>query len=363
MNTKTKYNTLILTRGRDLTPDSTELALAYEATNRNHKVSFQKPENFYVKNGKLFGITRRPNAETIDSYEAFGQYIQNETFMKRENLPLEEFDIIFSRVAYRNPDEKREFENMCIYLSSLESLNPKVTMVNSPLGMLMAGAKIYETLNLKTYMPETHITKDSKRLETLMKEAARDNQGIIGKPIDGMGGSGVIEIPPAGYRGLRTLAEVLVEPLESTSSIPAIIQSKLEGVDRRILIMGEEILGAYKRVPAEEEIRANIHLGGTVQAYELQDIDRMIVSYVAEKIKKVGLYFCGLDIMGPEEDGTLENTRMLELNVRCPGSIRSLESLAESYHEKTEIRNAAASKIIRYAENLHENKLSLLAQE
>jgi len=363
MNTKTKYNTLILTRGRDMTPDSTELALAFEATNRNHKVSFQKPENFYVKDGKLFGITHRPNAESIDSYEAFGHYVENESFMKQENLPLEDFDIIFSRVAYRNPDEKREFENMCIYLSSLQSLNPRVTMVNSPLGMVMAGAKIYETLNLKTYMPETHITKDSKRLEKLMKDAALEKQGIIGKPIDGMGGSGVIEIPPSGYRGLRTLAEVLVEPLESTSSIPAIIQSKLEGVDRRILIMGEEILGAYKRVPVEEEIRANIHLGGTVQPYELQGIDREIVSNVAETIKQDGLYFCGLDIMGPEENGTIENTRMLELNVRCPGSIKSLESLAESYHEKVEIRNAAANKIVRYAEDLHEDKLSSLDQE
>tara|TARA_Y100000310_G_scaffold345072_1_gene461603 strand:- start:2031 stop:3107 length:1077 start_codon:yes stop_codon:yes gene_type:complete len=350
-----KYKTLMITRDRDMFQGSTELAIAYEATKRGHSVSFQKPENFYVNEGIAYGITRRPNAESINSFAAFGKYLGNEDFMTKENIPLDKFDIIFSRVAYKTPDEKRDFDNMCIYLSTVQSINPEIAMVNEPLGMMMAGAKIYESLTLKEYMPETHITKDPKRLAKIMKEASRDKISLIGKPIDGMGGSRVMEVPPQGYRGFNAFAEALVNPLESSASIPSIIQDKIDGVDRRILTIGDQIIGAYKRVPEEDELRANVHLGGIVEKYNLQEIDHILVEGIAPRIKESGLYFCGLDVMGPEKDGDMENTKILELNVRCPGSIESLESLVR-YKEKERVRVEAAGKIVEFAEYLRESK-------
>ena len=103
-------------------------------------------------------------------------------------------------------------------------------------------------------------------------------------------------------------------------------------------------------------MRANVHLGGNVEPYTLQEVDQQILENISEKINSDGLYFCGLDIMGPEEEGNLENTKLLELNVRCPGSIESLESLVKRYREKEAVRESAARKIVEFAENLRESK-------
>ena len=74
-----------------------------------------------------------------------------------------------------------------------------------------------------------------------------------------------------------------------------------------------------------------------IEDYKLQKVDRDIVSKIKDDINRDGLYFCGLDIMGPEENATLDNTKILELNVRCPSGIAYLDH---------GLRELSSSKII-----------------
>ena len=347
MGKKKNYRTLIVARERDFVRDElgNELCLMYAAYSRGHKVSVMDPGNFYVKDGKLYGVTRRPNAESVSSIEAYMDYLKNASYTLFERPALEDFDIIFSRVAYKNESEKKDFEDHLVYLAALQDVNPNVAIINNPVGVMKAGSKIYDTLVFGGAMPETHITRDSKRLTEVVKDAIKEGKGLYGKPTEAMGGAAVFKIPKQGY---AAYAELLITRLTDTSH-PTIVQQELLGADRRIFLLDGEILTAYKKIPAEGDTRANITAGASLGPYEIQDVDREIVSSISEVVKREGLYFCGLDLMGPEEGGTMEDTGILELNVRCPSGLQTLEAA---------VREKAVDEVIGFAEKLSRSKSS-----
>tara|TARA_Y100000310_G_scaffold337122_1_gene423367 strand:- start:6261 stop:7316 length:1056 start_codon:yes stop_codon:yes gene_type:complete len=344
--TRDNYKTLIIARPRDVSDGeaTTEINLAYAAHLRDHSVSMMYPEDFYIKDNKLSGITRRPNAERINSIESYAEYMSNENHTISQPVPLESFDTIFSRVVYKSLEEKDSFNNMLTYLATLQTLHPNIAILNDPVGIMKAGPKIYDTLMFSENIPRTQVTKDPERLRKIMAKANMNKVKLVGKPTDGMGGASIMPIPGSSY---ATYAELLVRPLGSDKYIPTIIQDIVEGVDRRIFLLNGNIIGGYKRVPAEEDFRANFSTGGTIEPYNIQDVDIEIAGNIKDKIVKDGLYFCGLDIIGPEENGTPENTKILELNVRCPAGIKNLETI---------VREEASSDIIKFSERLSNRK-------
>ena len=98
-----RYKTLFVVRDRDLTAAtsvtkkiSTELNLIYAAYDRGHNVSVLSPEDFYVKSGEVWGITKRPNAEKVSSLESLSEYLCDSKHRLDEAKRLENFDIIYS---------------------------------------------------------------------------------------------------------------------------------------------------------------------------------------------------------------------------------------------------------------------------
>jgi len=345
MSEERRNKILYVCRDRNLVDPSTstELNLIYAAYAEGNDVSILDPGDFYVKSGELYGITKRPNAEKINSLEAYAGYLEDEKYTLFETLPLKNFEIIFSRVAYRDngPEEKQSFDTTLNYLSILKSLNPDITFMNEPDGVVKSGSKLYDTLMFGEYMPKTHITKDSSRLRKIIREANSEGIGLIGKPTDGMGGSSVMPLPKKNY---GVFADLLIQHYEN-----AIIQHSIKGIDRRLFLLDGKIIASYKKTPNEGDGRANVTAGATIEDYVIQKVDREIVSKIRNQILSDGLYFCGLDVMGPELDGNLDNTKILELNVRCPSGIAYLPP---------GLREEVASKIINSSEKRLEERLS-----
>jgi glutathione synthase len=88
--------------------------------------------------------------------------------------------------------------------------------------------------------------------------------------------------------------------------------------DKRILLLDGEPLGAILRVPRKDDLRSNIHVGGTVEAAALDDADRAIVAGVAARLRADGLYFVGLDVIGG---------KLTEVNVTSPTGIQQMSRL------------------------------------
>jgi glutathione synthase len=108
----------------------------------------------------------------------------------------------------------------------------------------------------------------------------------------------------------------------------ALVQEFLPDVfqgDKRVLMLDGAVLGAIRRVPRADDIRANIHVGGSVEAVELTEKEQTLTASVGARLKAEGLYFVGLDLIGE---------RLIEVNVTSPTGIQELGRLTGSAPEE-----------------------------
>ena len=76
-----------------------------------------------------------------------------------------------------------------------------------------------------------------------------------------------------------------------------------------------EPLGAILRVPRSDDLRSNIHVGGSVVATDLTAAELAMVRAMAPRLRADGLVFVGLDVIGE---------RLTEVNVTSPTGIQQL---------------------------------------
>jgi glutathione synthase len=69
------------------------------------------------------------------------------------------------------------------------------------------------------------------------------------------------------------------------------------------------------RIPAKGETRGNLAAGGSGVARPINDRDRWICEQIAPELKRRGLYFVGIDVIGDY---------LTEINVTCPTCIREI---------------------------------------
>src|SRR5690606_28942830 len=118
-------------------------------------------------------------------------------------------------------------------------------------------------------IPVTHVSKNKDYLKRMISESEDDR--MIMKPLDGMGGSGVIVIEKSATMNVSSLLDFYINGKDGHTNY-VILQQFIEGAeegDVRVLMLNGEPIGAMKRVPAEGDIRSNVHAGGTVQKHVL----------------------------------------------------------------------------------------------
>ncbi|MCY1406762.1 Glutathione synthetase [compost metagenome] len=87
--------------------------------------------------------------------------------------------------------------------------------------------------------------------------------------------------------------------------------------DKRILMIdGEPVEYCLARIPAQGETRGNLAAGGRGVAQPLSDRDRWIAEQVGPELRKRGLLFVGLDVIGDH---------LTEINVTSPTCIREID--------------------------------------
>ncbi|HSR54892.1 MAG TPA: glutathione synthase, partial [Alphaproteobacteria bacterium] len=89
--------------------------------------------------------------------------------------------------------------------------------------------------------------------------------------------------------------------------------------DKRILLVdGEPVPHALARVPAEGDLRGNLAAGAKGVGADLSKRDEWICAQVGPELKRRGLLFVGLDVIGDF---------LTEINVTSPTCIRELDAL------------------------------------
>ena len=99
---------------------------------------------------------------------------------------------------------------------------------------------------------------------------------------------------------------------------PVIVQRYIPEVrkgDKRIILVDGEFAGAINRVPAAGEARSNMHVGGRPEATELSAREKAICDAIGPELKRRGLIFTGIDVIGEY---------MTEINVTSPTGIHEV---------------------------------------
>lgn len=236
------------------------------------------------------------------------------TLDERTPIPLEAFDLVMMR---KDPPVD------VAYLHAtwiLEQARGKTLLVNDPRGLRELNEHL-AVLRFPELTPPTLVTRSTRRLTTFLKE---QGGAIVVKPVDGFGGLGIFVVRE-GDPNTSSIFETATGAGTRWTLAQRYLPEAVAG-DKRILLVGGEPVGAVLRVPAANEARGNLHVGGRAVRTDLDDDDRQIVRALAPVLAAHGLVLVGIDVIGG---------RLTEINITSPTGVRHIEALEQ--------RNVAAA--------------------
>jgi glutathione synthase len=192
----------------------------------------------------------------------------------------------------------------------LERIQGETLVVNDPAAVRNAPEKVW-VLDYARFMPPTMVTRSLGAAQRFLAEHGE----IVLKPLHGNAGKAVFKI---GRDGANLPA--LMELFNATYREPHVLQVFLPAVsegDKRIVLVDGEVAGAINRRPGTGEIRSNLAAGGTAEATELTDGEREICQALGPELKKRGLLFVGIDVIGGKW--------LTEINVTSPTGIVAID--------------------------------------
>jgi glutathione synthase len=192
----------------------------------------------------------------------------------------------------------------------LERIQGETLVVNDPASVRNAPEKLF-VLDYARFMPPTMITRS---LGATREFLARHGEIVI-KPLHGNGGKAIFKV---GSDGANLSA--LLEMFNAAYVEPHMVQAFLPGVakgDKRIVLVDGEVAGAINRIPGAGEIRSNLAVGGTAEATQLTARENEICAALGPELKRRGLLFVGIDVIGGEW--------LTEINVTSPTGIVAID--------------------------------------
>jgi glutathione synthase len=278
----------------DIAGDST-FALMLEAQRRGHSLLYYGPRDLTFREGR---VTARVRPLTVRA-------VKGDHFVLGESrvYDLSKADVVLMR-------QDPPFDMAYITATHiLERIHPKTLVVNDPAHVRNAPEKLFVT-EFSDFTPPTLITSDSREIRDFRDQ----HKDIILKPLYGNGGAGVFRVKPDDEN-----LGALLEMFTAFYREPVIVQRYLKEVrqgDKRIILVDGEFAGAINRVPAAGEARSNMHVGGRPEKTELTGREREICKTIGPELKRRGLIFTGIDVIGDY---------MTEINVTSPTGIQEVK--------------------------------------
>ncbi|MCP5412829.1 MAG: glutathione synthase [Alphaproteobacteria bacterium] len=277
----------------DIGGDST-FALALEGQRRGHGLLYYGPRDLSFMGGKVSAHVRPLNVRAVKG----DHFALGEAF----TYDLSAADVVLMR-------QDPPFDMAYITATHiLERIHPRTLVVNDPAQVRNAPEKLFVT-EFADFIPPTLISSDLRAI----REFRAEHGDIIIKPLYGNGGAGVFRLKPDD-ENFGALMEMFTqfyrEPVIVQRYLPAVRQG-----DKRIILVDGEYAGAINRVPASGEARSNMHVGGQATATELTTRERDICAAIGPELKRRGLIFTGIDVIGDH---------MTEINVTSPTGIHEV---------------------------------------
>ena len=169
--------------------------LMYECNQRGHTVYFLEPHDVYIRGDEV--VARMRNISVSPDLRLDQYWDSAITCLIKDELIFEtitDLDVLFLR---KNPP--LSYQTM----EFLAPVNDKVFMINSTHGQIIGNSKLYP-LNFPDIIPETHVSRDPRRLKKIIEEFGG---AMIIKPLQRFGGEGVIKMSTKDRENLVSLID------------------------------------------------------------------------------------------------------------------------------------------------------------
>ena len=299
-------------------PGYTTTVLAHQAAMRGHSVCYVTPQDFMLRPDDTLWIHARrlPKRKYRDREDFFATL--NSPRTKVEAIDIADVDVLMLR---NDPsiDSETPWAMEAGILFGREAVKRGVIVLNDPDSLGRAINKLYFQGFPTEARAETLITKH----EADIKAFAKEHKGhIILKPLQGSGGSGVFKLEPSQKTNLNQIIEAIGR--DGYIIAQAYVPAAKKGDIRFFLMNGQplQIGGKYaalRRVASADDIRSNIHAGGTAVAVEIGETELRVAELIRPKLMADGMFLVGIDIVGD---------KILEVNVFSPGNLNSCSRLA-----------------------------------
>jgi len=194
----------------------------------------------------------------------------------------------------------------------LERIQGETLVVNDPASVRNAPEKLW-VLDYERFMPPTVLTRSLG----VAREFLAEHGEIVVKPLHGFAGGSVFRVGADG-RNLASLMELFNAAYREPHVVQKFLPEIAEG-DKRIILIDGEVAGAINRIPGEGEIRSNLAVGGKAAKTGLSEGELEICDALAPELKRRGLLFVGIDVIG--------GRWLTEINVTSPTGIVVMDEL------------------------------------
>ncbi len=276
----------------------TSFAMLLEAQVRNWELHYMQIGDLFLRNGCAYAHTKQIKVKR----DANGWY----QIIAEQSIALDKLDCIIMR---KDPPVDQEYIYATYLLEQAEKQG--VYVVNKPQSLRDANEKLF-TAWFPQCCANTLVTRKASHIRSFLQE----HQDIILKPLDGMGGASIFHLHLNDPN-----ISVIIETITLHGARFVMAQQYLPEIkqgDKRILIVnGMAVPYALARIPAQGETRGNLAAGGRAQGQPLSARDIWIAEQVGPILKKKGLIFVGIDVIGDY---------LTEVNVTSPTCVQELDA-------------------------------------
>ncbi|MEE9492152.1 MAG: glutathione synthase [Gammaproteobacteria bacterium] len=273
-------------------------AMLLAAQKRGWELFYMEQQDLFQRDGRTAAACRQLSvSDNSENWFSTG---------KPEDLFLADLDVVLMR---KDPPFDMEYLYTTYLLERAESEG--LLVVNRPASLRDCNEKLF-TAWFPQCCVATLVSRDPARLRTFLQE----QHDIILKPLDGMGGASIFRVTE-NDPNIAVILETLTENGQRMSMAQRFIPEISDGDKRILLVDGKPAAYALARIPAQGETRGNLAAGGHGKGVPLSERDYWICEQVAPELRKRGLLFAGIDVIGDF---------LTEINVTSPTCIRELDA-------------------------------------
>lgn len=277
--------------------DST-FAMLLEAQRRGHRLHYVIPGGLFLRDGVAHAHTAALTVQ--DDPRAWFELLQP------SHIELGRGHVVLMR---KDPPVDASYLHDTQILGLAQRAGALV--VNDPQGLRDMNEKL-TALEFPQCCPPTLVSRDAAAIKAFIAE----HGDAVLKTLDGMGGRSIFRAR-AGDPNTNVILETLTEGGRHLAMAQRYIPEITAGDKRILLVDGVAVDYCLARIPQGDEFRGNLAAGGRGEGRPLSDRDRWIAAQVGPEMKRRGMLFVGLDVIGDY---------LTEVNVTSPTCIRELDA-------------------------------------